>query len=207
MIERARLTPQQVFEATCPDRGERWIADTKIKGFGLRLWSTKSGGEKAFVIRVSNSASKKVRRTFDISRASGTKLGFRLLGRQPKYGLGDYLEDAREWAQNEIDKIKGRPTVQDENWSRRREAGKLVLALSLESAAKALLAGLETKNASQRYIDQLYKLFALHIPEKIKSTPLEKLNAKQVAKALVASKACGHQSSNSPRRPLCRYRI
>jgi hypothetical protein len=189
MVERARLTPQLVLEATCPDRGERWIADTKIRGFGLRLWSTKSGGQKAFAIRVSDLASRKVRRTFDIGRASRTKLSFRFSLRQPRYGLGDYLDDAREWAQDEIDKIKGRPTIQNENWSRHREAGELVLSLTLESAAESLLIGLTTKNASQNYTDQLHKLFALHVPEKIKRTPLGALNAKQVAKALVASKA------------------
>src|SRR5882757_10676330 len=99
MVERAELTAKLVFEIECPKAGERWIADTKVSGFGLRLWSTASGGRKAFAIRVSNLDSKKIRRTFDIDTASRTKLDLAYSDRDDKFELGEYLDEAREWAQ------------------------------------------------------------------------------------------------------------
>jgi hypothetical protein len=190
MVERARLTSQLVFEAKCPRQGERWIADTKIKGFGLRLWATKSGGQKAFAVRVSDLNSEKIRRTFDINNnASRTKLDFAYGGREDRFGLGEYLDEAREWARDEIDKIKGRSTISDEHWLEYRATGNLVRSLTLQRAAEALLLGLKANNASDRYQDQLLKLFSAHIPEKIKQTPIAKLNPKQVAKVIVKATA------------------
>jgi hypothetical protein len=189
MVERARLTPRLVFEAACPASGERWISDTKIKGFGLRLWSTKSGGQKAFAIRISDAHSRKVRRTFDPSTSWRARFKFQHSNRVNAYGLGEYLEEAREWARDEIDRLKGRPTLRDEHWNRHRDAGELVLALTLNDAASARLKGLASKNASEDYIYQLNKLFALHIPDEMKCTPLGKLNPKHTARTLVRSDA------------------
>ncbi len=185
MVERARLTSRFVFEAACPTQGERWIADTKIKGFGLRLWSTKSGGQKAFALRVSDPTSKKIRRTFVPSNTR--RASFR--NEQDEYGLGDHLDEAREWAQDEIDKIKGRPTKYQTTKVERRAIAKLIRTMTLERAANALLMGLRADNASERYRDRLDKLFARHVPGKIKKTSLENLNPKQLSRALVKANA------------------
>jgi hypothetical protein len=189
MVERAKLTPQLVFEATGPNRGERWLADTKIKGFGLRLWSTKSGGQKAFAIRVSDPNAKKIRRTFDPDNARRTKFDLAHSYRENTYGLGEYLEEAREWARDEIDSIKRRPTVEREAWLERLSARQLVQSMTLQRAASALLEGLEANNASEAYRDRLHKLFAVHVPNRIKQTTLKKLDPKQIARALVKAKA------------------
>jgi hypothetical protein len=63
------------------------------------------------------------------------------------------------------------------------------LSLTLNDAAEALLKGLKSKSASEEYVYQLDKLFALHIPEEMKRTRLGKLNPRRVAKTLVASEA------------------
>jgi hypothetical protein len=65
MIERAILTKKFVDFAQQPKSGKTWIADTKLKGFDLRLWSTKSGGNRALSIRVLDSNGKPIRKTFD----------------------------------------------------------------------------------------------------------------------------------------------
>jgi hypothetical protein len=67
MVERRRLTPEFVHSVTPPERGERWIADTKLKGFGLRLWATRSGGNKAFAVRVLNANGHSIRKTFNLT--------------------------------------------------------------------------------------------------------------------------------------------
>jgi hypothetical protein len=188
MVERARLTPQLIFDAKCPGEGEHWIADTKIKGFGLRLWATKSGGQKAFAVRVSDPDSKKIRRTFDASNAWRTKLELSYMDKG-RFGLGEYLDEAREWARDEIDKIKRRPTVHDENRLEHHATSHLIRSLPLQRAADAIILGLKANNASQRYCDRLDKLFATHVPGKLKQTPLAKLNPKQVAKAIVKANA------------------
>jgi len=185
MVERARLTPRFVFEAECPTQGERWIADTKIKGFGLRLWSTKSGGQKAFALRISDQTSRKIRRTFDPSKTWRDAFP----GEDDKYGLGDFLDEAREWARDEIDRLKGHSTIGDEEKRRHRETTKLVRSLPLGRAANAILIGLKTNGSSQRYIDRLDKLFSNHVPTKLKQTPLINLKPRQVARAIVKAAA------------------
>ena len=189
MVERAELTAKSVFEVECPEVGERWISDTKVSGFGLRLWSNASGGQKAFAIRISDLDSKKIRKTFDIETAWRTKLSFAYSDRDNKFELGEYLDEAREWARDEIDRIKGQPTIHDEQMLEHNAIRKRVRLLTLQRAANAILLGLRANNASQSYLDRLDKLFALHVPETIRLTALGKLNPKQVAKALVNANA------------------
>jgi hypothetical protein len=153
-------------------QGERWIADTKIRGFGLRLWSTKSGGQKAFALRVSDQASRKMRRTFDPNKT--WQIAFP--SEDYKYGLGDFLDEARKRAQDEIDKIKGRRTQDEIEWAERLSVGRLIRSMTLERAANALLRGLYANGAAERYRDRLDKLFARYVPEQIKTTPLATLN-------------------------------
>src|ERR1041384_7478350 len=113
MVERKVLTAEFVNSTKPPASGERWIADVKLEGFGLRLWSTKSGGQKAFAIRTVGHNNKLIRKTFNETRTWATSLRFSYPHRRtPKYG--DYIDDAREWARDEIDRQKGRATLQDE---------------------------------------------------------------------------------------------
>jgi len=189
MVERAKLTPRLVFEAACPNRGERWIADTKIKGFGLRLWATKSGGQKAFAIRVSDPSARKIRRTFDPSSARRTNFELEHSYQENKYSLGEYLDEAREWARDEIDRIKLRPTLHHEALLDGISVKKLVRSMTLQRAASALLVGLDAGSASESYRDRLDKLFSAHIPDRMKQTTLENLNPRQAARALVQAKA------------------
>jgi hypothetical protein len=188
MARRATLTPRLVFETEAPKTGELWIADTKIRGFGLRLWSTSSGGRKAFAIRASNIDGKIVRKTFNIHEAWQTRFDFAYSAREDRFGLGEYLEDARDWARDEIDRIKGRPTVDERVWAEHRAIGRLVQSLPFGKAARSLLSGLRASSTSQRYLDRLDKLFENHIPDELKQTPLAKLKPEQVAKILAKSK-------------------
>lgn len=187
MVKRAELTPKLVFEIECPKTGELWVADTKIAGFGLRLWSTASGGKKAFAIRTANSDGKIIRKTFDISKAWQTRWTFSYTDREDKFGLGEYLEDARHWARDEIDRIKGKLTGGEQAWIEHRAVGELVKSLPLERAGYSLLRGLKLNSASQKYLDRLDKLFANKTLKPFKETPLAKLKPRQIAEALVRS--------------------
>jgi hypothetical protein len=72
MVERRLLTADFVNRATPPDLGERWIADTKLRGFGLRLWRTSSGEGKALAIRVVDTEGRSIRRTYVVKLETNT---------------------------------------------------------------------------------------------------------------------------------------
>jgi integrase len=188
MVHRAELTPKLVFEIECPKTGELWVADTKIRGFGLRLWSTASGGQKAFAIRTANSKGKIIRRTFDADQAWRTKFDFAYGDRRNNFGLGEYLEEARDWARDEVDQLKGSLTAAERAWLEHSAVGRLVKSLPLERAAASLLRGLQVNGISQKYLDRLDKLFENNIPNTLKKTPLGKLKPKEVARILVRSR-------------------
>jgi hypothetical protein len=159
MVRRAALSPKLVFNLECPKAGELWVADTTIRGFGVRLWSTASGGQKAFAIRTVTREGKLIRKTFDTYRAWRTRYDFSYTDREDKFGLGEYLDDARNWARDEIDRVKGRLTGDEKTIIEHQSVGELVKSLPLGRAGEALLRGLRL-TASQKYLDRLDKLFA-----------------------------------------------
>lgn len=184
MVERAKLTSRVVAEAACPLKGERWISDTQLKGFGLRLWSTKSGGQKAFAIRATDCNRKVIRRTFRPKRSR--QLAYDQL--DGERGPERFLDEARDWAKDEIDRIKGRLTRYQKSWIEHKNTAAHVRTMTLATAAASLHRGLFAAGRSQKYLDRLDKLFAIHVPEKLKHTELAKLNPKAVARALVKAK-------------------
>lgn len=108
-----RLITKEFLESLqAPSSGETWIADTKLRGFGIRLWASKNGGAQ-FCVRTTDRNGKTVRRTFD-PYYSENWASFILKQRRPenarrkdKLGLSFLLEDARDWAKSEIARIKG----------------------------------------------------------------------------------------------------
>jgi len=185
MVERRQLTPEVVHLASPPECGEKWIADTKVQGFGLRLWATRSGGNKAFAVRVADVDGKLVRKTFDTKKSWRTDIHFRLGVRENDYGLGDYLDDARDWARDEIDRARARPTRYEQAWIEHRVVGGYVKRIALGDAAQSLICGMRANGRSQRYVDRLDKLFANNISAKLKTTPLHRVSAKSMAWCLV----------------------
>ena len=183
MVERRILTPDFVEAATPPSRGERWVSDTKLRGFGLRLWATKFGGQKAFAIRVSDRDGHSIRKTFSPHNTAALRRS--IWSGEFDYRLGEHLVDARVWARDEIDRLKGRPTVLEEDMLRRQVASARVKTLTLQTAAQSIITGMSSRGLSQAYIDRVDKLFALHIPTKLQETPLCEISPDVVANVLV----------------------
>jgi hypothetical protein len=96
LVDRQTLTAELVNAITPPKHGERWIADTEIPGFGLRLWATSSGEGKAFAIRTFTHDHKIIRRTFN-PRGSWEYSYALFLSLKPDE-IGSYLNSARRWA-------------------------------------------------------------------------------------------------------------
>lgn len=110
---RRLLTKKFLDELTPPASGEIWIADTKVRGFGVRLWAAAKGGA-CFCIRVVDRDGRSIRRTFDPNlsryRTAYMLKRWRLYddANSSNLGLSLLLDDAREWAATEIAILKGR---------------------------------------------------------------------------------------------------
>src|ERR1700678_936182 len=150
MVERRLLTTTFVDEAVPPDRGERWIADTKLSGFGLRLWRTTRGEGKAYAIRTVDHNGRNIRRTFNTEARTRY---FSLYGERRT--LGAVLESARKWAEDELCHAKGKPTLQneeDDHWAR---FGKRLSKLTLDDLVQARFRGMKIRGLTEPYIDTL----------------------------------------------------
>lgn len=172
-----------------PDHGQRWVADTKLNGFGLRLWGNKFGGQKVFAIRVVGRNGKCLRASF---KARDSWFHSAALG--PAYGssLGDYLDEARAWARDEIDLLKGRLTlrdlrdVRDEERARWEKAAARMRMLTLEEAARSVLDGMRARRLSEAYVDRVNELFH-RISIDLKQQPLCKIDADAVIESFLGS--------------------
>lgn len=185
MVERASLTPTLVDGLIPPTKGERWIADTKVRGFGLRMWTSRTGEPKMrYAIRVSDKSGKSHRKTLNSWRA---EVLFRYMAglstvdtahRGPTNG--ELLEAARNWARDEIAKIKGTSTLQDEIREQRASMKVAMASITLQRAANSILRSYNRAGLSQPYIDRLDKLFSMHVPEALKEKAICEISATEV---------------------------
>jgi hypothetical protein len=182
LVERVHLTPELVDAALPPERGERWIGDTDIQGFGLRLRATRSGEGKAFAIRTSSSNGITVRRTFDPKDGSEYRYAL-LLDRRPGE-LGSYLASARRWAWSEITRLKGRLSYLEKSESIRVQEAKRKLLSTVQEVADDLLEDMRRRKLSEPHVIRVDKLLSIHLPATIRNAPLADLAANQIARAL-----------------------
>lgn len=175
MTKRRVLTSEFVDSVVAPTRGERWISDTKLKGFGLRLWGNKNGGGKAFAIRVTDEYGNCVRKTFE-------KIDY-LGWSHSKASLGDYLESARKWARNEIEGLKGRSTEK----ANLEKASARIASLTLEKAAQSVLRGMRARRLSTAYIDRVDKLFYRYVKLDLRRLALRDVEADDIVDAFIGA--------------------
>ncbi len=104
MLERRRLSDDFVDSVQPPQTGERWIADSAVRGFGIRLWGDKAS-RKSFARRFPDKCGRTIRRTF--SRAQGS-----------------LLSQARDRAGPEFRALKGLPGLEQFQvaWNRSQAA-------------------------------------------------------------------------------------
>lgn len=132
MVARRLLTVEFVDSVSPPTRGELWIADTQIYGFGLRLWATANSSGAAYAIRVTNSKGRSVRKTYnpyeDFERNPFLRLGSQegSFSTNGQIKLSFFLTYARSWARDEINKIKEIRSVWDEYLDMKAQVGKYI---------------------------------------------------------------------------------
>lgn len=179
MVNRCHLTPEFVDSLQPPETGEIWIADTHQKGFGLRAWAGKNGGGKAYALRLRDINGKLIREVF-----TPNPWNWRFDQREkPPYikPLGFFLPDAREWARDRTDILKGRLTRQEKRAIRRELRSQRALAKTLNKLAEETIADLRKKRRQQAYVDSMYKLFWRYIPNDLKELRLIRISSRRMA--------------------------
>src|SRR3569833_577986 len=183
MVIRRHLTPALVNELHAPMEGESWVADTAVRGFGIRLWNTQNGGQKAYAIRVSDHNGTSVRKTFIDPWGDIVDDGDK--------SLGSKLEDARHWARAEIRQLKFAGDTEHIWAVARQKTQSFVKGQSLERAARDLIVRMRLQGLSQRYVDRLDKLFSTYIPYRLRASELQDVNPSMFAKALISREVSG----------------
>jgi hypothetical protein len=178
MVQRRLLTADFVNNILPPEKGELWIADSKVRGFGLRLFASKGGG-KSFCVRTTDETGMVLRKSF--SKDWRYKLALRDAQRESK--LGDLLEEARDWARREIEDLKHLDMTYHERRDRSRSIARLVGKMTLERAAQSLLRGMVVYGRHQAYVDRLDKLFSQYVPDELKKRSLANVPPQKLAKA------------------------
>lgn len=190
------LTQDIVDGASPINRRELWISDTKVKGFGLRVWRNRNGElRKHFAIRVTDHTGRYIRRSLDF----GDALSFHYsldennshfdtwIESRPET-LGQLTESARIWAAAEIRDVKAigpsqtqisaalkKDKVDHRLWVQSR-----VKWYTFEKSCDVVLRGVYNRGASLEYCVRLDQLFHKHVPDSLKRKVTRLITAKEI---------------------------
>lgn len=176
------LTPEFVDTLKPPFRGEEWVGDLDVKGFGVRLWASNDGGSIAYAIRVRDAEGALRRETFSIwsdwrsrERALDTLRNGGEIG-----SLGTFLPDARNWARERVCSLKGKKTRVELRHERHHRISTALLSMTLEQIAERNFKKLERAKRNDAYAIQLRKLL-FHLSDESRGTPLMQMNLRRLA--------------------------
>lgn len=187
MALRVRLTKRVVQSVTIPDRGELWISDTEVPGFGIRLWRTRAGPGGAFAIRVRNLEQRIVRESFqaEASRALRTDGPNQARDWSVQDRLANCLADARLWAKERVAIHRGQITPSQRRRIRLEMASDRMARRTLGDLCEAEIAYLKNSQRRESYVDRLDKLSS-NMPDGILSCAVSKIEPKLLANTLTA---------------------
>lgn len=174
------LTPELVNSLEIPHQGERWIADSHLPHFGLRLWAGKNGGGKAFAIRLRDKSGRLIRESFNPGR--DWDLYYWMTPWRKSFG--DFLEPARLWAFDRIAFHKGRPNSEErrKNQLVRREIR--IMGEKLGTVLESRLKRLRKTSRRPAYLDQNEDLIRQWIPQTLLDKKLSDLSHRELAEAM-----------------------
>lgn len=197
MVERAFLTKELVDSATAPDSGERWIADSQIRGFGLRIWSNQNGEPTVrFGVRATNPDGKSIRRSLSFHDA----IKFHYSHNENNFDfdrwedcvpetLGDLSRTARIWARDTIKEIKqAGPThtqimreIESAELEHRKWVTARVGSYTLEKSSEILVNQLRNSGKSDAYCTRLDQIFHRIVPIHLKRSKTCQISTKGFA--------------------------
>jgi integrase len=161
LVDRLVLTPETVDALKPPDRGEKWIADAALKGFGVRLWHNAKGDGVRYAIRVRDEEGVIRRESFEpwSSWSARQKISALLREGVWEFEWGMLLDEARGWAKSRICELKGRHRERERIHQRRLQLSAAFQSLALEDMAERTLARMTRQGRKDEYVDQVRKLF------------------------------------------------
>lgn len=176
-MKKSRLTPAFVNALQPPEYGETWVADTVVKGFGVRLWATQRGSGKAYIIRVKDKTGHYKREAYSpYQRWGAAVIGYDKFSND----FGSFLEDARNWARDRIDHFKGHPTLLEEEKIQSDRVRGRIKRLTLGQVAESMINGMRVNSLSSTYVDRLDKLFHNYVPSKTKKIKLSEVKTQDL---------------------------
>lgn len=184
---RVHLSAELIDALDYPLVGERWVSDTTLRGFGVRLWGGKNGGGACYAIRVRDQHGRVVRDSFSIwsdqSWGTGLKIRHMLEEGQFEFPLGLFLDDAREWAIDRIRELKGRPTRAERRHQLYHRASIAAQQLTLAQMADRVFKKMEASGKNPDYVLQIKKLF-WRLSEGVQSSLLTSMDVHKLAKEI-----------------------
>jgi hypothetical protein len=162
MQTKTLLTPELVDSVELPSQGERWISDSLIKGFGLRLWSGSRAGSKAYAIRIRDLNGRIVRETYDPNQSSAWSM-WRLRhlindGEVAEPAFGDCLESARSWARRRIHWHKGGSIVAERRHKWRCRLAMRIQGMTFDELSDHIIRVMKRRGRSEDYIFNVMRL-------------------------------------------------
>lgn len=122
---------------------------------------TPNGGQATYAIRVRDAAGAIKRETFSIwSSWRSERKAIDILQNDGKIiSIGTFLEDARDWARDRINSIKGKKSKAEFRWERAGRISAALQVLTLEQMAERAFKKLERAHRNDAYTIQVRKLF------------------------------------------------
>jgi hypothetical protein len=184
-VPRHFLTAEYVDSVERPEAGELWIADTEIRGFGLRVWASDTSDFKAFAIRKNDRNGRTIRKSFQPwnddyrwREILGNTSDRFVIDENGGVKLGSVVESARRWARYHLDVISGRElsdqakAVLDAEHNRMRDhIGAQLCDRTLGHLVEIILKCGDSRGWSENYCDRLRHAFNQFDPnDDIRST-------------------------------------
>jgi hypothetical protein len=198
VVKRVFLDEDSVELAQVPVTGEAWISDTKVKGFGLRLFNTKSGPVKRFCIRTVVKNGKSIRKTYNdwIARHEHNQdwqSEFWFEEKRDQFDwsqtLGRYAQAARTWAKNEILLLKGIPTLATENNEQAKSVKEKLSDVTLTRCVEAVLSNYRKMKLTTAYIDRVEKIFVTTVPRNLQTKLMREISKEDAERIIKSANA------------------
>jgi hypothetical protein len=151
MVERRKFTAEFIDELLPPTKGERWISDADLPGFGIRLWGGRTQG-MSYAIRV-NIGGKIIRQSIEMAN---------------RYTL----EYARSYAIRKIEQLKFKPSP--------NQMAKKIKAMTFEELADFALEGQIKAGRSGQYIDDNRSRYSFYTPKSLSHKHATEVTAQEL---------------------------
>ncbi len=166
MAEKRKLTVEFIKNLIPPEKGERWISDTELQGFGVRLWGGRTKG-KSLAIRV-NLNGKIFRKSIDSADVDNIF-----------WDEYNHLEQARKRAKYEINKLKEKlKELQDT--SPKALLKRKIRAMSFDELADFAIKEQHKKHRSEQYVYDNHKRYNIFASPALGKKLIRDVTAKEI---------------------------